>query len=214
MQPRTLISLVLFALAPALLLTACGGGGSSGGGGADIPSLVILGNPHLDGWVSDSGLVFDTSTPVAGDTNLNDGYRAFDAFDLTRLPANAQIVSATLRVYQSEVLGDPYSTHGPLVADHINIGSTLDTGDYTGRNIRAAFAVLAQDATIGYKQADATERVLADLDSGRRHAAFRVRFGSLNSDNDGVRDLAVFTDAEDSDGVGFVPQLIVRYTLP
>ena len=204
---------LLVLLALSLVLVACGGGG--GGDGGPPPALTALALPSdgdIDGWVGNNDLFFPTSTPVAGDSNLDDGYRAFFAFNLDSIPADAQIVSVKLRLYQSHVLGDPYSTHGPLVADHIDICTGLDLGDYTGSNLRAAFAVVSEDAAIGYREVDATERVLADLAAGRGLAGFRIRFGSRQSDNDGVRDLIVLTDGEDSGGIGNPPQLIIQYT--
>ena len=215
-RPRSL-ALILAVLVPALFLAACGGGGGGGGDERDASPLfstTLLGNPDLDGWVSDSGLVYSTSNPVAGDTHADVGYRGFYAFDIRAVPAGARIVSATLRIHQFEVRGDPFATHGPLVLDHIDMGSELDAGDYSGSNIRAAFAVLSREATIGYLDADITERLEADIAAGRTHAAFRVRFGSLSSDNDGVRDLISLTDAEDSDNVGHVPHVLLRYELP
>ncbi len=217
----------LFAVtAAALLLTACGGGsggGSGGGGGGPVVgNLTIVSDAAQDGYLA----YLDAAAPRsrnlvnsigAGD---NDAYvrrqslRGFVTFDLRALPPGARITSATVRVYQSSVVGSPYAKLGYLRLDHVDYGATLDYDEF-GLPILGGSTVgnISDEPTLGWKSLDVTERLQADLDAARTRSQYRLRFG-LRYNNDATNDWARFEDGEMSQGTVNPPLLVITYTQP
>jgi hypothetical protein len=199
--PATLAWLLLAGLA------GCGGGG--GGLATSSQSLPAV----LDGFVTDDGFV-DTATSSAiavGDTDgtFDNHARGFVRFDRSNLPPGATIVSATLRLHQSAVVGSPYATHGDVVVDHVDVGTSLDAGDFGALPLIPALGVLSDDAGIESKDVDVTAAVLADVLAGRITSDFRLYF-PLASDSDGAEDYVQFNDVEDHFGDD-VPLLEIEY---
>lgn len=113
-----------------LLSASLGLGGCGGGGGSSAVTIAILSTPGLDGFVQASGSVDPISTSLAaGDSTANAVARFFVSFPLGGIPAGATILSATLEVRQSAVIGTPYSDLGLLVVDHLDYGGVLDAAD-------------------------------------------------------------------------------------
>ena len=165
---------------------------ASGTGGVAIDTL--WGVDLLTGVVLSDGTADVNGTPFAGDGDAQEpllSYRAFFTFDLTTLPAGAELRTASLQIYQWDVVNSPYSTLGDLVVDHLVYGNTLDAADYDAADISRGFGVLSTDATIETKQVSVLQQVQADLDAGRTVSQFRVRF-AIASDNDGLPDYADF----------------------
>jgi hypothetical protein len=56
----------------------------------------------------------------------------FASFDITGIPTNAIITSATLSLYQYNIINTPYSAFatGSIAVDHVDYGSTIDIGDF------------------------------------------------------------------------------------
>jgi hypothetical protein len=170
----------------------------------------------LDGFVTDDGFV-DTATSSAvavGDTDGTfDNYaRGFVRFDRSSLPPGATVVSATLRLHQSAVTGAPYATHGDVLVDHVDIGTSLDAGDFGALPLIPALGTLSDDAGIESKDVDVTAAVLADVLAGRTTSDFRLYF-PLPTDGDGAEDYVQFDDVEGHFGDG-VPVLEVEYLPP
>jgi hypothetical protein len=58
-----------------------------------------------------------------GDTNVDEQYKNIVSFDTSSIPDGATIVSASLRLVRGSISGgNPFSTHGPCVADIITGG--------------------------------------------------------------------------------------------
>jgi hypothetical protein len=202
-----------WALAVSLLgsLPACGGGG-------DGPVTIrLLGDDALDGFVRSDGTPFAVGGgPAIGDVDValpGLGHRMFFSFPLAAIPPGTTLVSVTLEITTRGVLGTPYATHGNAILDHLDYGPTLDGGDYGLASLAPAFATAATDATLGTKSVDVTARVMADIAAGRPNSQYRLRFSLLDSDNDGVSDVAGWEDAVLSGGspAGAEPKLIVTY---
>lgn len=197
----------------ALGLTACGGGG------APPPVTVgILGTASLDGEVRSDGVAVSAGgSPAVGDVDsVANGLagRQFFSFDLTGIPAGAAVLSATLHLHQTFVLGFPYVTLGDVVADHLDYGPSLDAGDFALAALTPAYATVSLDGTSGLRTLDATAAVQADRAASRVRTQFRLRFDGLDSDLDGAADAAQFADRELSTQnatAGQQPVLFVLY---
>ena len=170
----------------------------------------------LDGWVQSNGVAVAASGgPLVGDFEdvaPGVGYRQVYSFDISSIPAGAQIVSATLRLYQAQAVGSPFTTLGNVLVDRIDIGAALDGADYASAALTSNIGTLSTSATIEYKMLDVTVAVQADRSASRSKSQFRLRFSTADKNGDGVRDFLSFTDAEDSCcGVSKPPELIVAY---
>ncbi len=148
-SPR-LLSVALIALA----LTACGGRGGSDGP-TFLPGLgaVIPATPSLDGSIESSGTVVVASGLRVGDIGAGggaSGIRSVVSFDMSRVPPGAFIETASLRLYQVRVAGNPYTTLGEVAVEGTDLGATLDAADFQDTvAIPFPLGSISTDATIG-----------------------------------------------------------------
>ncbi len=170
-----------------------------------VDTLPVL--TALTGYVLNDGTVVDSSSPTVGDFDQVDSTmraRGFVAFDLSGLPAGVTIKTANLRLYQKSVTGTPYASHGSLVLDHVDLGSSLDAGDYQSVALDSSFAVLSPDASTGIKQVNVLQKVRADVAGARTMTHFRLRFSLKDGNSDGVTDNVSFRSAAE-----FPPPLVI-----
>ena len=183
---------------------------------APSQSITLSSTASIDGWVTSAGVAnADSGGPLVGDfdsVNNGVGIREFYSFSLNALPASATIESATLRLYQASVGGQPYTALGNVVVDSANIGVALDAGDYSLPAFASNIGTLSTNVTKEYKTLDVTTAVKADRTAARPASQFRLRFSNLDSNSNGSNDYVGFTAAEDSCcSVGQPPQLVVVY---
>jgi hypothetical protein len=181
------------------VLVGCEFGVNTTGGGE--PDLELRSMQALDGWVRSDRNSQTTGTPIAGDLDAvpiatGNGYRVFYSFDLTALPPGGTIGSATLRLYQESVQGNPYGELGNVVVDHLDYGAALDSADFDAPALTSNIGTLSSNANLEYKSLVVTSRVLADIAAGRPRSQFRIRFSGNDGNNDGSNDNATFTDGE------------------
>lgn len=205
-------SRAVLACACALILAGC----SKKTPTAPSQSVTLGSTASLDGWVTSAGFVnADRGGPIVGDfdTDTNGtGFREFYSFSLSALPASATIESATLRLYQASVAGQPYTVLGNVVVDSANIGAALDATDYSLAPFASNIGTLSTTATKEYKTLDVTTTVKNDRTAARTASQFRLRFSNTDSNSNNANDYVGFTDAEDSCcAVGQPPQLVIVY---
>ncbi|MGH7753609.1 MAG: DUF7594 domain-containing protein [Gemmatimonadales bacterium] len=183
-------------------------------------TLTLGSTATLDGFTyagAASGGNAAGSGPLLGDyDNVFPGreYRQFYSFDLSALPGDAEIQSATLRLYQASVQGNPYVELGVVVVDHVDYGVVLDATDHGIAALASAIGTLSASSTEEYKTLVVTSAVRADQTADRTRSQFRVRFVD-DGNNDGTADFASFSDAEDSCCTsGFLPELVIVYKRP
>ena len=179
-------------------------------------TTTLLSNGALDGFAGSNGTAFAIpSPPVTGDGDAvlpGVGFRQFFSFDLSSVPNNATIESANLQLYQARVDGTPYAGLGTVIVDRVDLGAGLDAADYSGGTLTTNIGTLSSTTTIEYKNLDVTNAVRADKTSNKPRAEFRIRWSIADSNNNGLTDRALFTDAEDSCcTVSRPPQLVVTY---
>ena len=235
---RSLVKITAI-LTVTMAVAACGGGGMHGENQPPAPALetlVTTGLPGLDGHITEvpafsgnlSVNVAQPSFPLlaVGETDgggIHSIFKGFVSFDLSAVPAGAVIESATLNVHLlsagGEVLGPLF---GGAVMEHVTLDGALDeadydapslTGQYVGGNDSPTF--LIQDEAPGYKSADITNEVRADVTAGRNVTSLRLRMRVLGSDADGAADV-LRLGAFEADDVSNErrPYLLIRYMLP
>ena len=116
-----------------------------------------------------------------------------------------------MRLYQTKVIGNPYSAGGGLKVDHLTYGNSLDDTDYGMAALVSNLATIATSNVIGWKDTDITMAVRNDVENGRSQSQFRIHFTTENTGGTLIGDFAYFEAAEDSQGTGYTPQLVIKY---
>lgn len=165
-------------------------------------TLTFNSTAALDGWRSSDGGQNSSQDIVAGH-NTTFTSRGFVSFDISVLPGSATIDSATLKLYQREVIGNPYTS--PLVVDHVNYGSTWSATPYNGYPTASNIGTLSNNANLEWKSLAVMSSVLNDRAMSRTTAQFAIRFAPETM---GVNAWARFVSA---DGSGNTPRLVVSY---
>jgi hypothetical protein len=165
---------------------------------------------NVDGYVVSAGVVNTNTTIFIGDFVANTYVRGFVGFDISSL-AGRSVISATLRMYQSSVLGIPYvDLGGTMVVDHVDFGSSIGVSDLAGGTLTPNVGTISTTANSEWKTLGVTGYVQADIDSGRTTSQFRLRF-STDTDSNNDSDYALLEGAENFGGSGNVPELVVIY---
>lgn len=169
---------------------------------------TITSTASLDGYRGSNNFGRDDLYILIG-RNLSVIQRGFVSFDLSSIPSDATIESATLRIYQEKIVGDPYGVGGSLKVDHLDYGGSLGNEDYGASSISSSFTTLTNNATIEWKDVDVTDRLKNDLSNGRDNSQYRIHFSTESTGTSS--DLVYFESADNSQGTGNLPQLIVKY---
>jgi hypothetical protein len=172
----------------------------------DVTPILIGSTGDLDGYVRSDFFASASGSPATGDKEsdfslISVGWRQLYSFDIASIPTSATITSATLRLYQCDVQGSPYSltSLGNVVVDHVNYGGTFDpSGSAYNGGVALNIGTLSTTASLGYSSLSITNQVENDLTASRVRSQYRTRFSVLDADSDGNDDFVQFTDAEDS----------------
>ena len=157
---------------------------------APTSTPTTLNIPYL---ASESGLVLsggatNTLTVAAGDSSTNEGVEAFLSFDMTGIPSNATIQTATLKLIGGgNVRSNPFATLGCLRAYLHNYG-TVDPSDFVAPGATGAFAqwCSAGEVSGDFSNSSLVSVVQASVGTGRFR--FRLQFRDVLSDGDGTID--------------------------
>lgn len=224
-NPMKLTALVL-SLALSLPLAACGGGG---GGDDDNNNNnpvqeTITSTGTLDGIVAFNNLgdvpvggaagipiVGDGPFVMGGAGSLN--RNGLWSFDLSSIPNNATITSATLRLFVSGAANDPAGAMGQFLVDHVNFGATFPAAVGLINVLDFNFAQITDLTTIGERLVNVATEVQDDIDNTRGRSQYRVR-GAVGTNNDAITDQTIFTDADNTANAANRPMLIIEYTTP
>jgi len=150
--------------------------------------------------LSDGSYVQTGSTSCfAGDHSANKGYRGFLTFDLSTLPAGADITDVKLDLTSSTITGDPFGGLGIMYVEQVRYGNTLDKNDYSIPSVKYLLGYSGKP-TIPVS-GTITDALKNELSLGYTRFQVRVRFAKT-SDNDGKYDWIRFTN----------PKLTITYT--
>lgn len=164
----------------------------------------------LDGFRSSNG-GGNASVDIRAGRNINLVTRGFVSFDLSNIPSGATIQEASLRLYQAEIKGSPYSVGGALKVDHLNYGDSLDNSDYAMAALLSSFVTLTSNNVVEWKDASVTDQVKDDIANGRSRSQFRLHFTTEVKGGTPEGDFAYFESADNYKGTGNTPQLVVKY---
>lgn len=171
---------------------------------------TITSTASLDGFRASNGGGNDSHNIRAG-RNVNLITRGFISFDISSLPSAAVIESATLRLYQYDIKGNPYGVGARIMVDHLDYDNSLGNEDYGASSISASFVTLTSNATIEWKDANVADAVKNDLSNGRSRSQYRIHFVIESIGGDVTGDFAYFESAENTGGTGNTPQLVIKY---
>ena len=189
-----------------------------------IATMRLPAIPAQDGWVSESarssgaGVSVNATgqTLTVGDNSTNRAYRTVMSFDTSKIPANAWVMSATVKVKGAAVTGrNPFLTHRSLVTDirkpYFGSSSALAPQDFQAVPSRSAVGAVSPTATAGWYSAALPNTANQWLNFGGT-TQFRLRF--LNStDGDGIADTVSFYSGNAVTPANR-PVLEVRYLVP
>jgi len=172
---------------------------------------ILISKAGLDGFRS-SNNGGNNSLDIRAGRNSNLVTRGFVTFAIDGIPSNAQVKSATLRLYQAKVIGDPYTSGGALKIDHLTYGDSLDSTDYGLPALTSNIQTLTTNKVIEWKDADVTDEFKNDLSNTRSTSQFRIHFTTEGLGGDITGDFAYFDSANSySDNSGHSPQLVIKY---
>jgi len=171
---------------------------------------TISSTASMDGFQSSNG-GGNPAIEIRAGRNVNLVMRGFANFDLPAELTGKTIEKATLRLYQTKVIGNPYSVGSTLKVDHLDYGSSFENADYSVASLSSSFGTLTSNAAVEWKDLDVTDQVKTDLSAGRTHSQYRLHFAIETIGGDVTGDFAYFESAENYGGTGNTPQLVVKY---
>ena len=181
-----------------------------------LQEKIINSAPELDGFRSNNGggneviEIRAGNGPMVGSPPYELVIRGFLSFSLGDIPGGGTVEKATLRIYQARLAGNPYAADNELIVDHLNYGTTLDDADYNRTALSSNIGTITKNAALEWKDLDVTDEVKNDWANDRSRSQFRIRFSS-ETDGNGSEDIAYFEAAENTEGTGNTPQLVIQY---
>ncbi len=189
-----------------------------------LQKISIKSAAAQDGHIVSNGTVFSAPTIMyIGDSISNLAARGFVGFDISSLPADLSdenIVDAKLKLFQSAVLGSPYSnlddcSPAPckeLITEHVSYGASLNSADFDTA-VLADLGNLTNSSALGWKTKTVTEAVQDDWEnkiSRGQRSQYRLRFPIITNGN-AANDLIAITTRE---SVSNNPILEITYLIP
>ena len=132
-------------------------------------------------------------------------------FKLESIPGNADVQQAKLKVYQTQIIGDPYSIGIRVMIDHLDYGDSLENTDYSLASLSSSFATLSTNDSIGWREIDITDQVRNDLTNGRSRSQYRLHMATETIGGTATSDFAYFESGDNSKDTGNIPELIIKY---
>jgi hypothetical protein len=136
------------------------------------------------GTVTSIGLV-NPSALTVGDNAANEGVEGFLSFDMSGLPSNAVIQSATLKLLTGDrggqIFGSPFTSLGCLRAFVQHFG-TLDASDFVGPGATGAFGSWCNEENLSVEFAGSSLVAALHAELGNARFRFRLQFRDMLSD--------------------------------
>ena len=167
-----------------------------------IQTLTILPEPDNCSYHARAETIFRINPEVLSVSNVVDT-RSLCSFVLPSLPADADILSINLRVFQIEAFGAAENL-GPVLVDHMDYG-VLDPDflDYSRTALTSNIGNFPIADAATFQTLDVAPEVNADLTASRVRSQFRLRLDQVVGESAGVR--------FGGPGSGSPPQLTITY---
>jgi len=138
--------------------------------------------------------------------------RGFISFDLSGIPAGAEIKNIDLRFYQVNVTGTPYAKLGNPLILHVDYGAALDDAAFDTPVLHSAILAPHTGSGEWYIITSTTiaNWIEDDLAAGRTRFQVRLQF-TTETDGDGVQDTISLESGDNYFGTGNLPQLTITY---
>jgi hypothetical protein len=202
------------------LLAGCGGSSENDPNPQTFNVFIGPEGPY-EGTLGAGGSIVENATGLhVGDREAQNPMgpvRGFLSFRIDGIPANANVTFAQLRLDMTNVTGNPIPILGRVVVDHMAWGPQFPpAAAWSGNQFQLLGNVgtLVEDVSLGTKTASVTFAVQNDRTAARVRTQLRLRWDSLDNNNDGNDTYVRFVDAEQGGGPGSVPILHVRYDVP
>jgi hypothetical protein len=181
-------------------------------------TVTLYGQAALDGFQANNGGGNTSADIRFGNGNMvgSPSYelvvRGFMSFDLSGIPASADIKSIELRFFQVQVTGSPYAKLGNPLLKHVNYGSSLENADFDTPEL--ASAILSPRTSPGQwyiiTSGTLADWIEQDLAAGRTRFQGRLQF-STETDGDGSQDSVSIESGDNALGTGNLPRLTITY---
>lgn len=183
---------------------------------AEPATVMLLSSPDLDGPVLSGGSVESRQDLRIGNFGTpadEQVYRSLLSFDPSTLPLGATIQSAELRLYQDQIIGDPYGHLGLFLLEHVDYGPSLDAGDYhlSPSGQLSVPTVTTPGSWYSIGNGTLTTWLATDVGAGFDRMQFRLLF-SIELDANSEADYVRFESGDGTLGTGNLPELVITYT--
>jgi len=170
-------------------------------------TITVGSNASLDGFrASNNG--GNNAVEIRAGRNGTLIERGFVSFAVPSELSGKTVDKATMRLYQGQIIGDPYGAGISVKVDHLDYGSSLEGADYSATSLSANFATLTSNGAIEYKDLDVKDMLIDDLANGRANSQYRIH---LAVESTGADAFAYFESQDNSMGTGNLPQLVITY---
>lgn len=155
-----------------------------------IAQVVLNSLDGEDGYVTSSGNLY--AFPNVGDTGDELGAQAFVSFDMTAIPAGANITKVVVDFSDYDILGNPWGlSDGCLRAYSQNYG-TVDAGDYFGGAPAGAYIRWCGAGELSSAFEDPDMKTLVQSLVGSSRLQLRLQFTPPNPNGNAVGDMVRF----------------------
>jgi hypothetical protein len=134
--------------------------------------------PETRGW-------YATDTAIVGDNNYTanpSAYRGLITFALPSLPTGAHLAGAALAITPCAISGNPFTTLGTIVADHVVPTAAPDSATFDTTAIATNVATIATDSSLAPLTVSLDSSVAADYATSATTSMYRLRFSTENYD--------------------------------
>jgi hypothetical protein len=156
-----------------------------------IAQVILTGLTGEDGFVTSSGST--NPNPNVGDNDSNEAVQAFVSFDMSAIPAGANVTKVVVDFSNFDMLGNPFSlSDGCLRAYSQNYG-TLDASDYLpSGSPTGAYIRWCGSAELSSASESADMKALVQSLVGSSRLQLRLQFVAPNPNGNSIADMVRF----------------------
>jgi hypothetical protein len=178
-------------------------------------TVTLTGQGNLDGYVIGGMGSYNNQDIRVGNYGTASGenvYRGFLSFDLSGIPAGANVQSIQLRFFQMDVVGDPYGKLDRLYLMHVDYGPSLSPGAFDTATFDSAWLSPHTSPGEWYTITSNTigTWIENNLAAGRTRLQMRLQF-QPETDDGATADYARIEPGNNFFGTGNLPQLTITY---